>query len=207
MYKKFLTLDKDKSGSLSLDEFLKIPQLVRRALALAVVKCHQLAHTVRLRWLGVCAIFPPRARGARSATTQAANPILARIVSIFDTDGNDEVEFNEFISALSTFHSGGSEEKLKFVFRIYDIDGDGFISNGELFKVLKMMVGDNLNERQLQQLVDKTMLKADTDRDGKVSFDEFLAVVDSEKHDHIHDTLTLEMSKAKATGSDSTTKK
>jgi len=148
LYKKFLTLDKDKSGSVSMDEFLKIPQL-------------------------------------------AANPLLARIVSIFDKDGNDGVEFNEFIAALATFHSGTAQDKLKFVFKIYDIDNDGFISNGELFKVLKMMVGENLNETQLQQLVDKTIIKADRDGDGKVSFTEFLQVVEG-KHD-VHDKLTLKM--------------
>ena len=46
-------------------------------------------------------------------------------------------------------------------FRIYDIDNDGFISNGELFQVLKMMVGSNLKDTQLQQIVDKTILIAD----------------------------------------------
>ena len=29
-------------------------------------------------------------------------------------------------------------------FKVYDMDRDGFISNGELFLVLKMMVGNNL---------------------------------------------------------------
>ena len=41
-------------------------------------------------------------------------------------------------------------------FRIYDMDNDGYISNGELFQVLKMMVGSNLKDTQLQQIVDKT---------------------------------------------------
>jgi hypothetical protein len=49
----------------------------------------------------------------------------------------------------------------KFLFRIYDIDNDGYISNGELFQVLKMMVGSNLKDTQLQQIVDKTILFAD----------------------------------------------
>jgi serine/threonine-protein phosphatase 2B regulatory subunit len=31
------------------------------------------------------------------------------------------------------------------------MDRDGYISNGELFEVLKMMVGKNLNDNQLQQ--------------------------------------------------------
>lgn len=34
-------------------------------------------------------------------------------------------------------------------FQIYDIDRDGFISNGELFTVLQKMVGDNLSPEQV----------------------------------------------------------
>ena len=41
------------------------------------------------------------------------------------------------------------------------MDNDGYISNGELFQVLKMMVGSNLKDTQLQQIVDKTILFAD----------------------------------------------
>lgn len=61
-------------------------------------------------------------------------------------------------------------------FKIYDIDKDGYISNGELFQVLKMMVGNNLKDTQLQQIVDKTIILADKDEDGKISFEEFCAV-------------------------------
>ena len=42
--------------------------------------------------------------------------------------------------------------------------------------MLKMMVGNNLNDVQLQQLVDRTIIKADEDLDGKISFDEFCKV-------------------------------
>ena len=35
-------------------------------------------------------------------------------------------------------------------FKVYDMDRDGFISNGELFLVLKMMVGNNLKVRFLK---------------------------------------------------------
>ena len=40
-----------------------------------------------------------------------------------------------------------------------------------------MMVGTNLNDTQLQQLVDRTIVKADTDFDGKISFEEFKVMV------------------------------
>jgi len=65
---------------------------------------------------------------------------------------------------------------LLVAFMIYDMDKDGNISNGEVFQVLKMMVGNNLKETQLQQIVDKTVINADTDGDGKISFSEFCAV-------------------------------
>jgi serine/threonine-protein phosphatase 2B regulatory subunit len=50
------------------------------------------------------------------------------------------------------------------------MDGDGYLSNGDLFKCLKMLVGDNLTDIQVQQLVDRSILAADRDLDGKLSF-------------------------------------
>lgn len=41
-------------------------------------------------------------------------------------------------SDILTFHT------FLVAFDVYDVDRDGFISNGELFLVLKMMVGNNL---------------------------------------------------------------
>jgi len=40
-------------------------------------------------------------------------------------------------------------------FKVYDIDRDGYISNGELFLVLKMMVGNNLKVDLTSLLVDE----------------------------------------------------
>ena len=62
---------------------------------------------------------------------------------------------------LAALYGTDEERKLQFAFKIYDIDEDGYITNGELFTVLKMMVGNNLTDLQLQQLVDRTIIKAD----------------------------------------------
>ncbi|KAF9509857.1 hypothetical protein BS47DRAFT_1377514 [Hydnum rufescens UP504] len=108
----------------------------------------------------------------------ANNPLASRMISIFDADGGGTVDFQEFVGGLSAFSSrGGREEKLQFAFKVYDVDRDGYISNGELFLVLKMMVGTNLKDSQLQQIVDKTIMEADKDGDGKLSFEEFTNVV------------------------------
>ncbi|KAK4467431.1 hypothetical protein MN116_009068 [Schistosoma mekongi] len=39
------------------------------------------------------------------------------------------------------------------------------------------MVGNNLKDTQLQQIVDKTIMFADKDGDGRISFEEFRDVV------------------------------
>uniref|UniRef100_A0A4W2F9J3 Dynein axonemal assembly factor 10 n=2 Tax=Laurasiatheria TaxID=314145 RepID=A0A4W2F9J3_BOBOX len=132
--KRFKKLDLDNSGSLSVEEFMSLPELQQ-------------------------------------------NPLVQRVIDIFDTDGNGEVDFKEFIEGVSQFSvKGDKEQKLRFAFRIYDMDKDGYISNGELFQVLKMMVGNNLKDTQLQQIVDKTIINADKDGDGRISFEEFCAI-------------------------------
>merc|ERR1712000_477699 len=110
----------------------------------------------------------------------SSNPLATRMIAIFDEDGGGDVDFEEFVKGLSAFsNKGNKEQKLRFAFKVYDIDRDGYISNGELFIVLKMMVGSNLKDQQLQQIVDKTIMEADLDRDGKISFDEFTKMVES----------------------------
>ncbi|WBW74934.1 serine/threonine protein phosphatase PP2B (calcineurin B) regulatory subunit [Schizosaccharomyces osmophilus] len=119
----------------------------------------------------------------------ANNPLASRLFSVVDEDGGGDVDFQEFINSLSVFSiHGNKEEKLRFAFKIYDIDRDGYISNGELFLVLKMMVGNNLREDQLQQIVDKTIMEVDKDCDGKISFEEFKQVV---SNSNVTSSMTL----------------
>eukprot|EP01083_Nonionella_stella_P069997 186994_1 len=120
------------------------------------------------------------------------NPLLHRVISIFDTDNNGEVDFKEFINALSIFvDQENPKKKLVFAFKLYDVNNDGYISNGDLFTVLRTMVGDNLDDVQLQQLVDRTIFQGDKDRDGKLSFVEFCEMV---KGSGIEDKLTWDFS-------------
>ena len=70
------------------------------------------------------------------------------------------------------------------------MDRDGLISNGELFLVLKMMVGNNLKDQQLQQIVDKTIMEADKNGDGKLDFEEFQEMV---ANTDVAKQLTLEV--------------
>ncbi|XP_036289073.1 calcineurin subunit B type 2 [Pipistrellus kuhlii] len=108
------------------------------------------------------------------------NPLAKRVFEVFDADGDGQVDFEEFVAGTSQFSIRSDEEqKLRFAFNIYDMDKDGYISNGELFQVLKMMVGNNLKDWELQQVVDKSIIILDTDGDGRLSYEEFRAAVSS----------------------------
>lgn len=108
----------------------------------------------------------------------AKNPLVMRVLDIFDTDKNGEIDLREFLQGLVIFtEKDNSDSKLKFCFRIYDINDDGFITNLELFRALKIMVGNNLKDEQLQQVVDKTIIYSDRNGDGMIDFSEFKEMV------------------------------
>ena len=100
----------------------------------------------------------------------------------------DVVRLNELIFTMLTLKCNTKT----VAFHIYDIDRDGFISNGELFVVLKMMVGGNLSDTQLQQIVDKSIIQGDLNGDGKIDFDEFQKMI---QNTDIIRGLTLESDK------------
>ena len=65
-----------------------------------------------------------------------SNPLTERVLEVFDTDSSGELELTEFIVGMAQFSTETDiEARLRFAFRIYDLDNDGFISNGELFQV------------------------------------------------------------------------
>src|SRR4051812_36527639 len=102
----------------------------------------------------------------------AVNPLCHRIIALFDTDGSDQVNFKRFVQTLSLFHPDATHAQkltgrctlrcqLHFfsavLFRVYDVDGDGLISEADLFHVLKMLVGSYLEDAKLQKIVKKTI--------------------------------------------------
>lgn len=120
------------------------------------------------------------------------NPIVNRVISIFDINKDGKISFYEFILGLSTLtdYSLNKMEKLNFAFKIYDQDEDGFISNGDLFKSIKLLTGNNLNNVQIQHIVDRTIVTCDKDYDGKISFEEF---VESVQEMRIYDLFSMNL--------------
>lgn len=54
----------------------------------------------------------------------------------FDMDNKQKIDFKDFIKSLSIASRGSVEEKLKWAFKMYDRDKDGFISYDDLLVVV-----------------------------------------------------------------------
>ena len=117
---------------------------------------------------------------------------------------------------LSSLSRGSPIEKLRWIFGLYDIHGDGYITKEEMNFVVTA-VYELLGESTLPVVeatsaidhVDKIFKLMDTDNDGVISFDEFCdwcqkvsestytCSLDSSLHVLLHCNLTLDSSPEK----------
>lgn len=140
LYNRFTSLDKDNTGYLTRQDFLKIPEL-------------------------------------------HINPLCDRIIEVLIEDyGQDgKLNFSQFTKLFSTFRRGkadtsglnSKENKLKFLFGMYDRDKDGRINKPELLAILHMLVGSNIPEEQMNAIAERTIAELDENGDMVITFQEF----------------------------------
>jgi len=104
---------------------------------------------------------------------------LEEIIEEIDEDGSGELEFAEFIQLAAKFLIEEDEEEMKWelreAFRLYDKQGNGYITTGTLKEILRE-IDSTLNEYNLDQIVDEV----DEDGSGTIDFDEFMAMMTGE---------------------------
>ena len=64
------------------------------------------------------------------------------------------------------------EAEIKEAFRVYDMDGNGYISKAELKHVY-----NNLGEKLTDEDVDAMIREADIDGEGQVNYEEFVKMM------------------------------
>lgn len=143
LYQRFQKLDRARSGKLSQDRLMMIPEL-------------------------------------------AMNPLAPRLALMFQ-----DANFRQFAELLSVFgRNADPVQKSLFLFRVYDVDEDGFVSRGDLIQIMRLLLGEYVSETQINDMCSQVIERADADGDGMISKSEFEAVVDVE-HVKKHATVDL----------------
>ncbi|KAL2308873.1 hypothetical protein Nmel_005043, partial [Mimus melanotis] len=95
---------------------------------------------------------------------------LQDMVGEVDADGSGTIDFPEFLSLMARkMRDTDSEEEIREAFRVFDKDGNGYISAAELRHVMT-----NLGEKLTDDEVDEMIREADCNNDGQVNYEEFV---------------------------------
>jgi len=105
-----------------------------------------------------------------------------RLFEKFDSNDEGYIFFDEFVKALNVFHPRAStNDKAKFAFDLYDVNGNGVITREELKQlvsaVMKRSIFLNLDEEAIERVLDTTFEQVDVEKDGSISYQEFYRMV------------------------------
>lgn len=94
------------------------------------------------------------------------------LMNEIDLDGNHQIEFDEFLVLMNRQQrSNDSQEELMEAFKVFDVNGDGFISRSELKQVLNS-IGEELTEQEIDD-----MMKEASDGQGRINIQQFAAML------------------------------
>ncbi|XP_063721175.1 Kv channel-interacting protein 2-like isoform X3 [Symsagittifera roscoffensis] len=90
------------------------------------------------------------------------------------------LSFEDFLASLTVLLLGSSEDKIMWVFNLYDTDQDGCINVNDLGKtieaiqdLIKPANGTNDNVEPFESAFRRSLSRLDADRDGVISREEF----------------------------------
>jgi len=115
---------------------------------------------------------------------------------IFDKDSSGTVSLEEFLETMHQFANQGEEEKLSFLFKVYDPNGDGQIDEGELKDIIISCVAENgmeFDEQQVCELAEALFQNAVKEGNQGITVDDLSE--EFKKHPGLLENLTLSIGK------------
>ncbi|XP_055630128.1 calaxin-like [Toxorhynchites rutilus septentrionalis] len=105
---------------------------------------------------------------------------LRRMYAALDKGATSYVTMETWVKTLSLFLRGSFEEKIKYCFKVYDLQGDGVITREHMMLLMrsvfiKHQVEDV--EEAVKEFVDILLHRMDIDRDGAISFQDYQETV------------------------------
>ena len=96
---------------------------------------------------------------------------LQKIISELDSgDGNGSIDFPEFLTMMAhkMKENNNHKDEIHEIFKVFDMEDNGFISVAELSHVMTSL-GEELTEEEVKEMIKE----ADIDGDGQVSYEDF----------------------------------
>ncbi|XP_001508360.1 guanylyl cyclase-activating protein 2 [Ornithorhynchus anatinus] len=115
-----------------------------------------------------------------------ATEYLESMFRAFDKNGDNTIDFLEYVAALNLVLRGKLEHKLKWTFKVYDKDGNGCIDKPELLEIVdsiyqlkkacrvEMEADEHIPLLSPEEVVDRIFLLVDENSDGQLSLNEFI---------------------------------
>ena len=106
------------------------------------------------------------------------NPLCDRIIALFDPAQSEQITFDMFVHTVNLFHPRANlADRMKAVFSVYDVDGDGRISAADLLALLHLLVGDNVDAHTLHAIVEQTMRECGKHVDEALSVEDAARII------------------------------
>lgn len=98
------------------------------------------------------------------------------IFEYFDMDENGVIDSYEFICAVAMLIHSSTELRSEFLFKLYDLDNDNYLSHDELSNLIRnFLISQKKNALydEIERRTEKFMKESDLDLDNKLSLKEF----------------------------------
>ncbi|CAL5323074.1 unnamed protein product [Camellia sinensis] len=103
----------------------------------------------------------------------AVNPLSQRLFRMVDG-----LNFKEFVAFLSTFSSRASlQQKVEFIFKVYDSDGNGKVAFNDMLDVLRDLTGQFISEPQREQVLTHVLEEAGYTKDSLLGPSDFMKIL------------------------------